>query len=208
MVKYLLTRSYLERLTCNSIGENLLPKWHKLGLHPKILKALHETGFLQPTPIQEAALPVSLTGRDIVGVAQTVRGGPFELLFSSFLQGSGKTLAYGLPILNYLLGCPRPSSNSKRSLRAMILAPTRELALQVSSHLNAIVCSIEHKEVELNASRPKNIQPRVSIASIVGGMSSQKQKRLLDRGIDILVGTPGRLWDIIQDVSLDLSFYI
>ncbi|KAF9530142.1 P-loop containing nucleoside triphosphate hydrolase protein [Crepidotus variabilis] len=177
-------------------GENLLPHWNKWDLHPKILKALHHRRFLEPTPIQSAALPASLEGRDVVGVAQT---------------GSGKTLAYGLPVLHHLLNLPRASASTKRSLCALILAPTRELALQVSSHLNSIITSIEYKAEndaldEPGAStsqNPGNTTPKrppyVSIAAVVGGMSAQKQRRLLDRGVDVLVATPGRLWDLLQN---------
>lgn len=130
-------------------------------------------------------------------------------------QGSGKTLAYGLPILHYLLSQPRPSSSSKRPLRALILAPTRELALQVSSHLNDLLTSISFSKsndsnVETSAgsstTQPpvKKPPPHVSIASIVGGMSAQKQRRVLDRGVDVLVATPGRLWDIIENVRINV----
>ncbi|PPR00743.1 hypothetical protein CVT24_000797 [Panaeolus cyanescens] len=174
--------------------EKLLPEWHPLSLHPKINMALHEKSFSSPTPIQKAAIPVALRGKDVVGVAQT---------------GSGKTLAYGLPILNYLFSQPRPSVSHKRPLRALVLAPTRELALQVSSHLNSLLTSIEFRKQEgaseadsrSSSSKPpvKKLPPYVSVAAIVGGMSSQKQRRILDRGVDILVATPGRLWDILGE---------
>jgi len=120
-------------------------------------------------------------------------------------------LAYGLPILHYLLSQPRPSASRKRPVRGLVLAPTRELALQVSSHLNSLITCIEYtkngpsksegssssKTAPKQGHRPP---PHVSIAAIVGGMSAQKQRRVLDRGVDILVATPGRLWDILQDV--------
>lgn len=90
----------------------------------------------------------------------------------------------------------------------MVLAPTRELALQVSSHLNSLLTSIEFSKnpattdkdgaLQLKAG---NLPPHVSVAAVVGGMSAQKQKRILDRGVDVLVATPGRLWDIMQDVG-------
>ena len=90
----------------------------------------------------------------------------------------------------------------------MILTPTRELALQVSSHLNSLVTSFEFSKDPTStdndsAKQPKlkNLPPHVSVAAIVGGMSAQKQKRILDRGVDVLVATPGRLWDIMQDVG-------
>lgn len=109
----------------------------------------------------------------------------------------------------------------KRSLRALIIAPTRELALQVSSHLNAclndVSADVKEEEEETllpekkgkgkgkeqtTASAPTKSKgpPLVSVAAIVGGMSAQKQRRVLDRGVDVMVATPGRLWDILQEV--------
>jgi ATP-dependent RNA helicase DDX24/MAK5 len=111
----------------------------------------------------------------------------------------------------------------KRHVRALILAPTRELALQVSSHLNACLNPAEFNDVKLgadmkgtnegkgktkgtkdNEAAEKNHlrtgPPHVSVAAIVGGMSAQKQRRILDRGVDVLVATPGRLWDIMENV--------
>ncbi|KAJ7439358.1 ATP-dependent RNA helicase [Mycena latifolia] len=171
---------------------NLLPNWHTYALHPQLLRVLHSKGFLSPTPIQAAAIPFAMSDRDVVGVAQT---------------GSGKTLAYGLPILHRLLSCARPFSKAKRQLGALILAPTRELALQVSSHLNACLNAVaavdeakpkkgKSKSAETTEARSP---PLVSVAAIVGGMSAQKQRRILDRGVDVLVATPGRLWDIMEE---------
>ena len=143
-------------------------------------------------------------------------------------QGSGKTLAYGLPILHHILSEARPSKDTKRRVRALILAPTRELALQVSSHLNMCLHTseaavkaepadvaiskaikgkgkekqLENREGTDSTSLAPKKPPRVSIAAIVGGMSTQKQHRILERGIDILVATPGRLWDILEDVCV------
>ncbi|KAF9225963.1 P-loop containing nucleoside triphosphate hydrolase protein [Gyrodon lividus] len=181
----------------------LLPNWHSFNLHPHLLQVLHKLSFTSPTPIQSQALLSALSGRDIVGVAET---------------GSGKTLAYGLPILHHLLSQPR-SATQKRNLQALILAPTRELALQVSDHLNAFSRIVgttikeEHKEADLSNIKSKGNAPAsstqyaqalplVSIAVLVGGMSAQKQRRILDRGIDILIATPGRLWDIIEEGKL------
>ncbi|KAF5356801.1 hypothetical protein D9756_006574 [Leucocoprinus leucothites] len=189
----------------------LLPEWASHSLHPQLMHVLYKKGFVTPTPIQAAVIPLASKSRDIIGVAQT---------------GSGKTLAYGLPILHFLLSQPRPGTN-KRPLRALILAPTRELALQVSSHLNECLNPVDNggdgvspqasKEVntgkkgkernkgkekekeDASPTRPfKKPSPHVSVAAIVGGMSSQKQRRILDRGVDVLVATPGRLWDIME----------
>ena len=121
-------------------------------------------------------------------------------------QGSGKTLAYGLPILHYILSRSR-SSSTKRRLRALILAPTRELALQVSTHLSDCIKSVQPATGEddngnlVGSGHGPKKPPLVSVAAIVGGMSSQKQRRILDRGVDVLVATPGRLWEMIEDVG-------
>jgi ATP-dependent RNA helicase DDX24/MAK5 len=144
------------------------------------------------------------------------------------MKGSGKTLAYGLPILHFLLSQPQSGSTNikRRDLKALILTPTRELALQVSAHLkeclNPVMEPLPNDERDmLSASQrekggkqraKKDRQhsdkrslshepPPVSIAAIVGGMSSQKQQRILGRGVDVLVATPGRLWDILEEVS-------
>ncbi|KAI0760237.1 DEAD-domain-containing protein [Fomes fomentarius] len=189
-------------------GESLLSSWHPFRLHPQLGRALYAKKFTSPTPIQAQALPLALKGKDLVGVAET---------------GSGKTLAYGLPILHQLLtqaySRPIPKSHTRRPVRALILAPTRELALQVSSHLNACLNGVPVEAPDDEETTTKNKgkgkgkarataeavddkprhPPLVSVAAIVGGMSAQKQRRILSRGIDVLVATPGRLWDILQE---------
>ncbi|KAI5122092.1 hypothetical protein M0805_002214 [Coniferiporia weirii] len=158
--------------------ENLLPNWAQFSLHARLASYLHRQDFSSSTPIQEKALPAALKGKDVVGVAET---------------GSGKTLAYGLPILHDLL--VRGPPKGKRTLQALILAPTRELALQVSAHLNACITLGSGDGEPSKAKGP----PRVSIAAVVGGMAAQKQRRVLERGLDVLVATPGRLWDLIEE---------
>lgn len=109
-----------------------------------------------------------------------------------------------------------PETKSRRPLRALVLAPTRELALQVSQHLNT--CLNYHDIAAISRENPKKgkhkainkgnekgptmprAPPPVSVAAIVGGMSTQKQQRILKRGVDVLVATPGRLWDILEGV--------
>ncbi|TFL01653.1 P-loop containing nucleoside triphosphate hydrolase protein [Pterulicium gracile] len=159
-----------------------LPEWEGCNLHPALLGALSQQGFAKPTPIQRQAIPAASNSRDIVGIAET---------------GSGKTLAYGLPILHHIL-TQRTTIPKERKLSALILAPTRELALQVSSHLNACLAQIEshRRGTGVDGANPP---PLISAAALVGGLSAQKQRRILDRGVDILVATPGRLWDTIQD---------
>ncbi|KZT69924.1 DEAD-domain-containing protein [Daedalea quercina L-15889] len=200
-------------------AETMLPEWSRFSLHQQLAKALYAQHFTRPTPIQAEALPLALSGRDVVGVAET---------------GSGKTLAYGLPILDHLLkhaSTAGPTTKERRPVRALVLTPTRELALQVSSHLNACLNPVdissaavkeEEHDPELpavgskennkgkekgkgkekktgDAPKKRYGPPPVSVAAIVGGMSAQKQRRILSRGIDVLVATPGRLWDIIQE---------
>ncbi|KAL5480766.1 MAK5 [Sanghuangporus weigelae] len=153
---------------------SLLPEWSEFGLHPRLCSALHRQNFLSPTPIQRKSLPPALKGKDVIGVAET---------------GSGKTLAYGFPILQYLL--ERKRSSNARILQALILAPTRELALQVASHLNTCIANPEKESGKRHES--------VRIGTVVGGMAIQKQLRVLERGVDILVATPGRLWELIEE---------
>ncbi|KAF8592186.1 DEAD-domain-containing protein [Ramaria rubella] len=181
----------------------LLPEWAPYPLHAALLHSLHKRGFENPTAIQKRSLD-ELRQRDIVGIAET---------------GSGKTLAYGLPILHRILtslSTPTtttititpPPASTRRPLQALVLAPTRELALQVSEHLNACLDQLFAAQTppsadgdhEKSKHRPP---PPVSVAAIVGGMSAQKQRRILSRGVDILVATPGRFWDLCgEDVAL------
>ncbi|KAF9045738.1 DEAD-domain-containing protein [Hymenopellis radicata] len=139
--------------------------WAELGLHPALL---HSLPSATPTPIQSAVLPPAMAS-SILATAPT---------------GSGKTLAFALPILHSLL-TTRPESYTPQ---ALILLPTRELALQVVQHIKSACTAVNGKSPT----------PVVSVAAIVGGMSSQKQDRILARGVHIVVGTPGRLWDVIQ----------
>lgn len=138
-----------------------------LGLSNETLQALDQKGFEKPTPIQELTIPLLLEGeKDIVGQAQT---------------GSGKTAAFGIPILE------RFDSQSK-GVQAIILAPTRELAIQVANEL---------------ASYKGN--RRIRITTIYGGAPISKQMRELERGTDIVVGTPGRVIDMIERKKLQLD---
>ncbi|MEL6424047.1 MAG: DEAD/DEAH box helicase [Pseudomonadota bacterium] len=142
-----------------------------LGLSPRVLKALTERGFDTPTPIQEQAIPVVLDDRDIMGLAQT---------------GTGKTAAFGLPLIHKMLGFgvkPEP-----KTVRALILAPTRELAKQISDELKLLVQKTPLK-----------------IALVVRGGSLNAQANRLQRGTDILVATPGRLIDLMDRRALTLT---
>ena len=142
----------------------------QLGLSPAILSALKELGYESPTPIQEGAIPPALAGRDVLGLAQT---------------GTGKTCAFATPILQRLA---QAHQTGQRAIRALILTPTRELALQIQE-------SFEHygKALPLRS------------AVIFGGVGQGPQVEKIRRGLDILVATPGRLLDLQGQGLLDLS---
>ena len=144
-------------------------KFSELGLIDPILKALDEQGYQNPTPIQQQAIPPALTGRDVLGCAQT---------------GTGKTCAFAAPILQRLNG----RNGNPRVIRALVLTPTRELALQIQACFAAY-----GKYLSLRS------------AVIFGGVGQQPQVDRLKKGIDILVATPGRLLDLYGQKLLDLS---
>ncbi|CAK9785334.1 DEAD-domain-containing protein, partial [Cutaneotrichosporon oleaginosum] len=156
-----------------AFNDKKLPAWKGVDLHSSLKQGLLSLGFKTPTDIQKRAVPFALEGRDVVGVAET---------------GSGKTLAYALPVLSHVLRQPRTSG--KRPLSALILCPTRELALQVSENLSALLAKACPSE--------KGKPPRVSVGSVIGGLSAHKQARIVERGADVLVATPGRLWDLLK----------
>ncbi len=140
-----------------------------LGLTAPILKDLTQAGYTDPTPIQRKAIPPALAGRDVLGCAQT---------------GTGKTCAFAAPILQRLSGpMPRP-----RVIRALILTPTRELAIQIQDSFTAY---------------GRNLPLRSAV--IFGGVGQQPQVDAIRRGLDILVATPGRLLDLHGQGLLDLS---
>eukprot|EP00644_Phytophthora_capsici_P001055 jgi/Phyca11/571738/estExt2_Genewise1.C_PHYCAscaffold_430271 len=130
------------------------------------MQSLQTSGFTAPTRIQERTLlPALVDNRDVVGAAPT---------------GSGKTLAFGLPILSQLLH-EREQPGYTKDCKALILTPTRELAIQIQQHLEKMVRNRE-----------------IGVVTLVGGMAVQKQKRILSYRPEIVIGTPGRLWDIIE----------
>ena len=142
-----------------------------LGLSEELLKGILDAGYSTPTPIQAQAIPLGCQGRDLIGCAQT---------------GTGKTAAFVLPMLSRLLAAPRPRKG--RPVRALVVAPTRELALQVEE---AVQVYGKHT-------------PFRSLA-IYGGVGMHPQLSGLRRGSDIVVATPGRLLDHLRRGSLDLS---
>ncbi|MES2968952.1 MAG: DEAD/DEAH box helicase [Pseudomonadota bacterium] len=147
-----------------------------LGLSPKLLKALEKTKYTMPTPIQVQAIPHIMRGADLMGLAQT---------------GTGKTAAFGLPLLHRLLDIGHPPA--PRTVRALILAPTRELVSQITENLEVFTKGTA-----------------VKIAMVVGGASINKQTDRLARGADVLVATPGRLIDLLERgaVSLQATGYL
>ncbi|MEM9725723.1 MAG: DEAD/DEAH box helicase [Pseudomonadota bacterium] len=144
-------------------------KFTELGLNPKVLEAVVATGYETPTPIQAQAIPHALEGRDVLGIAQT---------------GTGKTASFTLPMLT-LLAKGRARARMPRSL---ILAPTRELAAQVSENF-------ETYGANLNLSK----------ALLIGGVSFGEQDKIIDRGVDVLIATPGRLLDHFERGKLMLT---
>ena len=148
-----------------------LTTFHDLGLSKTIVATLSALGFEKATPIQEKAIPLVLEGSDLIGLAQT---------------GTGKTAAFGLPMIEkLLLEARRPDP---RNIRALILAPTRELVNQIADNLRDFV-----KKTPLR------------VVTVVGGASINKQSEMLNRGTDILVATPGRLLDLVARKSVTLT---
>ena len=133
-----------------------------LGLSPKVQAAITTSGYTIPTPIQVAAIPVAVTGRDVLGIAQT---------------GTGKTASFVLPMITRL----ETGRARARMPRSLILAPTRELAAQVEQSFEKY--GINHK---------------LTVALLIGGVSMDEQVKKLDRGVDVLIATPGRMLDHFQ----------
>jgi len=150
------------------------PTFDAFGLAPDILKAISEQGYTTPTPIQAQAIPVVLTGRDVMGAAQT---------------GTGKTASFSLPIIQRLLSAANTSASPARHpVRALILTPTRELADQVAANVHAYA---QHTPLRS--------------AVVFGGVDMHPQTDALRRGVEILIATPGRLLDHVQQKTANLS---
>jgi ATP-dependent RNA helicase RhlE len=138
-----------------------------LGLHPDLLQGVRELGFLRPTPIQADSIPPAMEGRDVLACAQT---------------GSGKTAAFLLPILHALMSKPR------RTTRALVLAPTRELAAQIHQDL-----------MDLAVHTP------ITGAAVFGGVGMGPQEHAFRSGVDVIIATPGRLLDHLRAPYANLS---
>ncbi|HPA39705.1 MAG TPA: DEAD/DEAH box helicase, partial [Phenylobacterium sp.] len=136
-----------------------MTEFSELGLSPATLKAVADTGYTTATPIQAQAIPIALVGKDVLGIAQT---------------GTGKTAAFTLPMIDRLAA----GRSRARMPRALVLAPTRELADQVASSFEKYAKG-----------------QKLSWALLIGGVSFSDQEMKLDRGVDVLIATPGRLLD-------------
>jgi ATP-dependent RNA helicase RhlE len=139
-----------------------------LGLSAKLAQALREKGYVEPTPIQAKAIPTILAGRDVIGVAQT---------------GTGKTAAFVLPLLETLAAAP-----PQRTMRVLVIAPTRELVAQIEENVRAY----------------GRLLP-LRYATIFGGVGEGPQIQALRRGVDLVVATPGRLLDLMEQRHVDFS---
>ena len=148
-------------------------EFKELNIKPSILKALKNENYTTPTPIQEQAIPPVLNGRDLLGCAQT---------------GTGKTAAFAVPILQ-LLSNAEVTPTKKRNIRALVITPTRELALQIHESFNTY-----GKYTSLRS------------CVLFGGVSQVPQEKNLKKGVDILVATPGRLKDLMNQNIVDLQY--
>ncbi len=145
--------------------ENKMTKFQDLGLREELLKGIREMGFEEAFPIQEAVIPVLLTGRDVVGQAHT---------------GSGKTAAFALAMLQEI--------QPKKGIQGLVMAPTRELAMQISSEIKKF-----------------GKYTGIRVATVYGGQGMGLQLDALDRGVEIVVATPGRLIDHLKRGSIELG---
>jgi ATP-dependent RNA helicase RhlE len=144
-----------------------------LGLSPAVTSPLARLGYTRPTPVQTAAIPIVLAGSDLLARAQT---------------GTGKTAAFGLPMIDRLLVRGSRPAPTPRKPRGLVLVPTRELAVQVHASLASYGAPL-----------------KLRVVAIYGGVGIRPQVQALQRGIDIVVATPGRLLDHVQQRTIDLS---
>jgi ATP-dependent RNA helicase DeaD len=149
-----------------NVKENEVTSFEDLHIEPKILKALQDMGFEEPSPIQKGAIPLALKGEDIIGQAQT---------------GTGKTAAFGIPIIQSL-------DEKERQVQALVMSPTRELCIQVAEEIGKI-------------GRTK----RVRVLPVYGGQPIERQIRSLRNGVQVVIGTPGRLLDHLHRGTIKLD---
>src|SRR6187401_2423160 len=141
-----------------------------LGLPVKVLQAIDDAGYTEPTPIQVAAIPKILAGHDVIGIAQT---------------GTGKTAAFTLPMIARLA---EGQTEVRRGTRALVLAPTRELVVQIEENVRAYA-----KYLPLR------------LATVFGGVSERPQIEALRSGVDLVIATPGRLLDLMGQRAAQFS---
>ncbi|MBR6558810.1 MAG: DEAD/DEAH box helicase [Clostridia bacterium] len=146
-------------------------EFSQLNLIPGILDAVKDAGYKEPSPIQEKAIPAVLSGKDLLGCAQT---------------GSGKTAAFSLPALDII--ARKKAEDNETKIRALILSPTRELALQIEECVKMY---------------SKYLPLRCGV--LLGGVSQKPQEKMLREGVDLLIATPGRLWDLYKQRLLRLD---
>ncbi|MFO7243438.1 MAG: DEAD/DEAH box helicase, partial [Actinomycetes bacterium] len=148
------------------------------GVNPLIVEALADAGITTPFPIQALTLPVAMAGHDIIGQAKT---------------GTGKTLGFGVPALHRIVAPGEPGydelGDAAGKPQALIVAPTRELAVQVAEDL-----------------KTASAKRTVRIAQIYGGRAYEPQIEQLSKGVDVVVGTPGRMIDLLNQGHLDLRY--
>jgi len=151
-----------------SMRQRIFMNFSQLGLQPALVRTCESLGYTQPTPIQEQAIPILLGGADLIGCAET---------------GSGKTAAFLLPIIQ------RMSEKARPGIRALILAPTRELATQIEASYRSLV--------------PKK---NASCVTIIGGSGMAQQTAALRRGVSLVIATPGRLLDHMERGAINFAY--
>ncbi|HCW08193.1 MAG TPA: ATP-dependent RNA helicase, partial [Cytophagales bacterium] len=145
-----------------------MKSFEALGLSGELVEAIRQLGFETPTPIQEKAIPILLKGdTDLVGLAQT---------------GTGKTAAFGLPLIDLV-------DERNRATQALIVAPTRELSVQITNDLDRFMTNVK----------------RLNVVTVYGGASISDQIRKVRQGAQIIVATPGRLIDLLSRKVVDLT---
>jgi len=148
-------------------------QFNELNLPEPLQQAIDDLGFTELTDVQQAALPLTLAGKDVAGQGRT---------------GTGKTAAFLITIINRLLTCPPKQGRNQRHPRALVIAPTRELVVQIHDDARKLA---RHTELKLHA--------------VFGGVDYEKQFKAFDQGVDILIGTPGRLIDYLKKRAYSLS---
>jgi ATP-dependent RNA helicase RhlE len=147
--------------------------FESLGLGPKLLQSIKESGYTEPTPIQKEAIPQILEGHDLTGIAQT---------------GTGKTAAFTLPMLQTLERLNSEGGGRRRQTRALVISPTRELVVQIHDNVRAYAKHLPLK-----------------VATVYGGVGEGPQKQALRNGYELVIATPGRLMDLMEQGCADFS---